>query len=157
MITTVSRFHSKYLCNIHTGCWEWQGSVSNPGGYGRFSIGGKTGRHIYAHRYSYLLYNQYIRPGMFICHTCDNPPCVNPNHLFEGTMKDNMQDRNQKGRQFILKGDLHPATKFSESLIKYIRDNKEQYPQTYFTKTYGISRSYVSAIIQGVKRKIVED
>ena len=71
-------------------CWTWTGK-RYPTGYGRF------GKH-YAHRVAYELAYGPIPEGMHVCHSCDNPPCCNPAHLWIGTPKDNMQDRERKGR-----------------------------------------------------------
>lgn len=71
-------------------CWEWNRS-KYPNGYGRI------GKH-YAHRFSWILTNGEIPNGLHVCHSCDNPPCVNPKHLWLGTVADNMHDRDSKGR-----------------------------------------------------------
>lgn len=76
-------------------CWLWIGSRL-PTGYGTFRVGKKVKR---AHRVSWELHNGPIIDGsLLVCHTCDNPMCVNPDHLFLGTNLDNMRDRNAKGR-----------------------------------------------------------
>lgn len=77
------------------GCWTWT-STRNHRGYGLFRVA--TDKQVSAHRYSYQLVNGPIVDGSFVCHTCDNPPCVNPAHLWSGSQSDNMQDRNRKGR-----------------------------------------------------------
>jgi len=76
------------------GCWEWA-ACTNESGYGIFHTGKKTDR---AHRVSWILTNGEIPSGLFVCHKCDNPPCTNPDHLFLGTNKDNVDDMIAKGR-----------------------------------------------------------
>lgn len=83
-----------------TGCWEWQGARFGSG-YGQFYAGrdsaGKR-MNIHAHRFAYELRHGAIPDGLHVLHHCDNPPCVNPDHLFVGTRSDNMQDMFVKGR-----------------------------------------------------------
>lgn len=77
-----------------TGCHEWRGSVDESG-YGRISVDGKkTG----THRLAYLLAHGEIPDGVEVCHTCDNPPCCNPDHLFLASHRENMLDMSSKGR-----------------------------------------------------------
>jgi HNH endonuclease len=78
-------------------CWKWTGYL-NKAGYGEFWISRKTGRKILAHRFSYMLKNNFDPKGFHICHKCDEPSCVNPKHLFIGTAKDNAEDCVRKGR-----------------------------------------------------------
>jgi len=75
-------------------CWIWKGSKDKEG-YGCFNYRCKK---IKAHRYSYSLIHGIIKGGYFICHKCDNPSCVNPDHLYEGTCKDNMKDIRDRKR-----------------------------------------------------------
>jgi hypothetical protein len=75
-------------------CWEWL-RYTNVDGYGRLRWNEK---YIGAHRVAWEKANGPIPGGMHVLHRCDNPPCVNPSHLFLGTNKDNMDDRDSKGR-----------------------------------------------------------
>jgi len=81
------------------GCWLWTASKSEDGyGYFRFDGGMRK-----AHRMSWLFTNGEIPEGMFVCHSCDNPSCVNPEHLWLGTNQDNQDDMNEKGRHGFTK------------------------------------------------------
>lgn len=76
-------------------CWEWLGGKDRDG-YGRIVINGKWWG---SHRLSYTLVKGEIPKGLVICHSCDNPGCVNPSHLFVGTQTDNVKDMDSKGRR----------------------------------------------------------
>lgn len=93
--TLESRFWEKVQRGEATQCWPWTGA-KNPHGYGKMF---REGEIVDAHRLSYEINRGEIPLGMCVCHTCDNPPCVNPLHLFLGTMKDNMDDKVRKGHE----------------------------------------------------------
>ena len=119
-VSTEQRFWSKVQKPIGEGCWLWTG-WKNYRGYGGITINKKC---IRTHRYSWQLHNGIIPQNMNVCHKCDNPPCVNPSHLFLGTNKDNISDCIKKGRKPITdtKGIKHWYHKFTNDQIKYIRN-----------------------------------
>lgn len=95
---TMKMFEAKYMVNEDTGCWDWTASRAR-GGYGQFMSSVKDGRLWYrAHRFSYLAHKGEIPNGLVVMHTCDNPSCVNPEHLKVGTQTDNIRDRDEKER-----------------------------------------------------------
>lgn len=89
------RFLSKV--NKTENCWEWRGAKRSRD-YGNFNLNGKP---TLAHRVSYELFIGKIPKDILVCHRCDNQSCVNPNHLFLGTQKDNVRDCLNKGRMKI--------------------------------------------------------
>lgn len=92
------RFFAKV--NKTPACWIWTGSTSGSKGYGKFSVTSRLyGRKmVRAHRFSWVLHHGVIPRGEHVLHRCDNPLCVNPDHLFLGTQRTNLQDMIQKGR-----------------------------------------------------------
>lgn len=92
--TIQERFEKKFKVNVESGCWEWNLAL-NRQGYGYFRINRVTKL---AHRVSFFIYKGEFKESLLICHRCDNPKCVNPEHLFLGTQLDNMKDCKNKGR-----------------------------------------------------------
>ena len=113
----MERFWSKVNKRGKNECWEWTaGKFSN--GYGQFYFEGKQRK---AHRISWVLENNFIPKGKYILHKCDNPPCVNPNHLFLGTAKENMNDMRKKKRDNFLIGERHPRAKVTAEGVRILR------------------------------------
>lgn len=99
-------------------CWLWRGQKSGPHGYGKIGAAGSKGN-ILAHRCAWQLTYGDIPDGLCVLHKCDNPPCVNPEHLFLGTMTDNMADKTAKGRQ--QKGESSGYNVLTETQVREIR------------------------------------
>ena len=99
-------------------CWIWNAGSRSKTGYGAFKIGGKV---VDSHRISYILHYGEIPKGVYVCHKCDNRRCVNPEHLFLGSPKDNWQDGFDKGRIKLLGGMDTEKLKKHPSLGAYKR------------------------------------
>lgn len=93
-----ARFHALVDRRGDSECWSWTGAVNNDG-YGRFKVGGRSGKLLLAHRVAYALHQQTPRCGFLVCHKCDNPGCCNPAHLFMGRPRRNVGDMIAKGRR----------------------------------------------------------
>lgn len=117
MQTISERFEKNVFPEPNTGCFLWAGNQRKKQGYGGFRLLGKMEL---AHRVSYALYKGPIK-DKHVLHTCDNPNCVNPDHLFIGTHQDNMTDMKNKGRGVSHNGSKHYASKFTENQVKYIK------------------------------------
>jgi len=120
MRTPLERFALKYKLNTRTNCWVWSGDT-NDRGYGIFRYQDRRQR---AHRVAWLLYRGKISLGKCVLHKCDNPPCVNPKHLYVGTHQQNMKDMALRGRARggRLLGEHNGFSKFIAAEVHLIRD-----------------------------------
>lgn len=125
------------------GCWEWVGGMAS-GGYGAISRNGKMVR---AHRISYEAYKGSIPKGMVVRHMCDNPACINPDHLILGTQKDNAADRSARGRGHKLKGAAIGTAKLTEAQALEIKSSTLSL--TELSEKYGVDKSNIWSIRSG--------
>lgn len=140
MLESVRNRLSKYsIKNESTGCIEWNG-CKDKDGYGLLIVSGlsEKKRNVRAHRLSYLVNFGEINDGMFVCHSCDNPSCINPVHLFVGTPADNVADMMAKGR-YVSGGKRH----FGESNPK-AKLTRKQVDGILVLKKFGISAQKIA-------------
>jgi len=134
-----------FYVNKTDNCWIWIGT-KNRRGYGKLSFRGNNT--MPAHRASFILFNGNIPTGMCVCHSCDFPSCVNPKHLWLGTIQENNQDRMNKNRTLF--GELHPKSKLKiKDIIKIRKLNSDKnYSQLKISKLFKISSGHVNNIIK---------
>jgi len=142
-------FDDRYIPEPNSGCWLWTGDRSGQSGYGalllnKVPLGDGRYRKIreYAHRLSWLLHEGDIPDGIRVLHRCDNPACVNPDHLFLGTSADNSRDAMMKGR--LSKGSHRPLAKLTEADIPAIRASNKSLTET--AAQYGVVFQTISDI-----------
>lgn len=141
-VADVARFWSHVDRSDHEGCWEWTGGRYR--GYGITSMKRVRCR---SHRVAFALAHQEA-PALNVLHTCDNPPCVNPNHLFLGNHAANMRDRNMKGRTFKHPGVLlGGAQKLTECDVLQIRGDVRG--RRVVASEYGVSPKTIDDVRAG--------
>ena len=129
-------------------CWIWTGAL-NAQGYGVIDIDGVNRR---AHRFVLEMNGQQLPSDMMVLHKCDNPPCVNPDHLFLGSQTDNVKDMRDKSRAsdyFTQKAHDHPASRLTEDDVENIKALKGKISQKEIGAMYGIAQQTVSKIHTG--------
>ena len=121
-------------------CWAW-GGVKSQGGYGRIKF---NGRLMPSSHVSFEIHQGKVPNHLHVLHRCDNPPCVNPDHLFLGTQKDNLADRAAKGRFNPVRGEKHGSAVLTEDQVRAIRLDGRKHGL--IAADYGITRPNVSYI-----------
>lgn len=138
--TPEERFWEKVI-KTHNGCWEWQGAKGNKTAHGRFKVNGSL---VGAHRYSYELAHGEIPDGAYICHKCDNPACVNPDHLYAGTPRDNVLD--------MLRRDRSTNVLLTKNKVKEIRQRYANggITQKKLASVYNVSEHTISSVVNRI-------
>jgi len=135
---------------VDSGCTEWTGA-SLKHGYGLFKVP-KTRSNIIAHRFAWQQKHGDIPAGMYVCHRCDNPKCVNVDHLFLGTPKDNAQDMILKGRRVKSPspGELNGRAKLTEEDVNDIRTFRHHFSIRELSGHFGVTSSQIHRIVKGL-------
>jgi len=155
-VRLIDRFYGKF--EITDTCWVWKGK-KDKNGYGQFYMNlDKKEISVRPHRFSYMIFKGEIPDGLLICHSCDNPACVNPQHLFLGTQKINIQDALKKERMNGPKGTKQWLAKFKDDDIREIRKLKSSGMNgNQIAKKYNVNRRVIYDILKKITWKHVQD
>lgn len=146
----LERFWSKVLVSGPDDCWLWTGMTGGSNHYGVFSLG--RGARERAHRFSYALAHSGIPDGMVVCHSCDNPRCVNPSHLYADTQRANMLDCVSKNRfPYLSRRATRPHTKLNPADILAIRqDHANGIATRALARAYAVDRKTIYEIVHRI-------
>ena len=145
--TLLERLENKAHPIPFSGCLLWAGDCDKHG-YGRIRVAGKQ---YSTHRLAYTLAKG--PPKHFVCHTCDTPACINPDHLYDGTNSQNMRDRADRGRANAATGERHGCSVFTEEQIHQIREMRADGKSlTHIAKAFGAKTHWHISLI--VRRKL---
>lgn len=151
MIAGLPTYSARFLAKVSIAgagnCWLWTGG-RHVRGYGIFKLKNKSWK---AHRVSWLIHRGPIPNGLHVLHKCDNPPCVNPRHLFLGTHQDNMDDRDAEGRRAPPKGEKNGRAILTRKKVRQIRRIYAAggITQKVLGARYGFAQAHISAITTG--------
>lgn len=130
-------------------CWEWTRGLTH-NGYGVFYTSSFGKKQFRAHRFCWEISFGKIPQGLLVCHTCDNPKCVRPSHLFLGTHSDNSKDMMRKGRSRSagLKGEKSPYHKLNDEKVRKIREmHKNGVSQADIARIFCVNKTAVNKVI----------
>jgi hypothetical protein len=134
---------------LKTRCWTWTG-VRDKAGYGQLRIAGRT---VKGHRYAWVLHKGAIPAGLCVLHKCDNPSCVNLNHLWLGTIRDNNNDTMTKGRYVVLRGAQNGHARLTEkqvaSILARYTPGCPASGRHLMAREFGVSQSAIRDIVAG--------
>jgi hypothetical protein len=142
-------FWAKVHPDALSGCWLWHGAIAHKG-YGSCR---RSGRGIGAHRVAYELVFGPIPHGMLVCHRCDVPPCVNPLHLFLGTVADNSHDMVLKGRGKPMPGSESPLAKLSSHVEEVLSRVASGESYRSIGRSLGVRHTTVRSLVLGLSYK----
>jgi len=137
------------------GCWIWQMAIKKNHAGSSLPYGwvGFNGGQMNAHRASWIIHYGDIKDGLFVCHKCDVPACVNPEHLFLGTPSDNMKDMREKNRHRPIQQTERIGSTSAKLNIEQVREIRvllnENKRQAAIAKMYGVTQSAISLIASG--------
>lgn len=153
MRTIQQRFEEKFEPVTESGCWIWTAGLKGKDekqSYGLFRVGSRIRK---AHQVSWEIYKGEIPKGSgyhgtCVCHQCDTPSCVNPDHLFLGTMRDNNDDKTNKHR--VPRGSNHHSTTLTEKQVMEIKSLSTSKSQKELAAMFGVSRQNIGSIQNSV-------
>ena len=135
------KLRAQHTIDSATGCWNWIGPLRN--GYGQVCTA--RSKHVLAHRAAYQLFVGEITDGLYVCHHCDNRSCMNPEHLFLGTAKDNADDMVSKGRQAAGERSCHAKLRAAQ----VVRIRADARRNTDIAAEYGVTPALIGHIKHG--------